>query len=200
MFGDLHQQWLRRVHEWDLVPRLLRNVATSSEVPLLCDEEVADHREDLRLFLSSKGLECFFTVPSGQPLALHLLRGMLTLPDDVDAELAVQLERGVGILDTISASGVWRPVEVPERFLVELLSWQEPWSSGRQDPDTVLQLVQEDVDLGFAEWLPGGLAEARVRFGAACPAGRLGLVKQDGSAPRLVGDSAVSGKLPLLDW
>ena len=30
----------------------------------------------------------------------------------------------------------------------------------RQDPDTVLQLVQEDVDLGFAEWLPGGLAEA----------------------------------------
>ena len=98
-----------------------------------------------------------------------------------------------GIRETILASGVWRPVEVPERPPVELLTWQEPWSSGRQDPETVLQLVQEDVDLGFAEWLPGGLAEARARFGTACAAGRLGLVKKEGSAPRLVGDSTVSG-------
>ena len=53
--------------------------------------------------------------------------------------------------------------------------------------------AQEDVDLGFAEWLPGGLAEARARFGTACAAGRLGLVKKEGSSPRLVGDSTVSG-------
>ena len=195
MFGGLRQQWLKRVHAWDLVPRLVSHVATSSEVPLLCDEEVASLREDLRLFLSSKGLQCSSNVPSGQPLALHLLRGMLLLSEDVDAELPIQLERGVptGMRETIPASGVWRPVEVPERPPVELLTWQEPWSSGRQDPDTVLQLVQEDVDLGFAEWLPGGLAEARARFGTACAAGRLGLVKKEGSAPRLVGDSTVSG-------
>ena len=100
---------IRRVHEWDLVPRLLRHVASSSEAPLLCDEEVADLREDLRLFLSSKGLECSSTVPSGQPLALHLLRGMRMLSNDVDAELPVQLERGVptGIRDTIPSSRVW---------------------------------------------------------------------------------------------
>ena len=144
MFGGLRQQWLRRVHAWDLVPRLVSPVATSSEVPLLCDEEVASLREDLRLFLSSKGLQCSSNVPSGQLLALHLLRGMLLLSDDVDAELPIQLVHGVptGIRETIPASGVWRPVEVPERPPVELLTWQEPWSSGRQDPETVLQLVQ----------------------------------------------------------
>ena len=76
-----------------MVPRLVSHVATSSEVPLLCDEEVASLREDLRLFLSSKDLQCSSNVPSGQPLALHLLRGMLLLSDDVDAELPIQLER-----------------------------------------------------------------------------------------------------------
>ena len=65
---------------------------------------------------------------------------------------------------------------------------------GAELPIQLERGVQEDVDLGFAEWLPGGLAEARARFGTACAAGRLGLVvKKEGSAPRLVGDSTVSG-------
>ena len=58
-----------------------------------------------------------------------------------------------------------------------------------------MRLVQADIDAAFAEWLPGGLAEAKVRFGAKCAAGklgRLGLVKKEGSDPRLVGDSTIS--------
>ena len=174
MFGGLRQQWLRRVHAWDLVPRLVSHAATSSEVPLFVMKKWLVFAKNCAFFLSSKGLQCSSNVPSGQPLALHLLRGMLLLSDDVDADLPIQLERGVptGIRETIPASGVWRPVEVPERPPVELLTWQEPWS---------------------AEWLAGGLAEARARFGTAFAAGRLGLVKKKGSAPRLVGDSTASG-------
>ena len=52
--------------------------------------------------------------------------------------------------------------------------------------------VQEDVQMGFAEWLLGGLDEARARFGDACVAGRLGVVQKESCAPRLVGDSTAS--------
>ena len=79
---------------------------------------------------------------------------------------------------------------------MELYTWPEPWGSGLQDLETVMKLVQEDVDLGFAEWLPGGLAEARARFGTACAAGRL---EKEGTDPRLLGDSTVSGA-NILCW
>ena len=36
------------------------------------------------------------------------------------------------------------------------------------------------------------MEEARKRFGPNCAAGKFGVVKKDGSAPRLVGDSSVS--------
>ena len=44
---------------------------------------------------------------------------------------------------------------------------------------------------GSREWLPGGLPEAKARFGARCAAGRLGLVHKEGSPPRLIGDSTI---------
>ena len=50
------------------------------------------------------------------------------------------------------------------------------------DPKTLLELVQADVDDGFAEWLSGGLAEAKERFGGLCTAGKLGLVHREGAA------------------
>ena len=143
----------------------------------------------------SKGFSCSSTVASGQPFALELLRGMLWLFDDVDVDLPLLLKAGVpaGVRRTIPPSGVWRPVEVPERPPVELLTWQQPWGSALKDPATLMRLVQEDVDLGFARWLPGGLEEARALFGSECAAGKLGLVQKQGSDPRLIGDSTVSG-------
>ena len=55
-----------------------------------------------------------------------------------------------------------------------------------------MELVQADISAGFAEWLRGGVAEAKRRYGNRCVAGRLGLVKKEGKEPRLVGDSSIS--------
>ena len=56
------------------------------------------------------------------------------------------------------------------------------------DPKCLMRLVQADIDAAFAEWLP----EANTRFGTKCAASKLGLVKKEGSDPRLVGDSTIS--------
>ena len=90
-------------------------------------------------------------------------------------------------------AGHLREVDVPEEVDGELHIFDFAWRFGLEDPDLLLRLVQEDVDLGFAEWLPGGLGEAQTRYGSRCAAGRLGLVYKAGAEPRLVGDSTVSG-------
>ena len=81
---------------------------------------------------------------------------------------------------------------MPTRPNLELLVLDAPWGTALDDPETLMELVQRDVDCGFAEWIDGGLDEVRRRFGRRCAAGRLGLVKKDGADPRLIGDSTIS--------
>ena len=176
---------------WGLVQRLLLQTKQSSETPLFLEEAVQFLRQDLQSFLLEQGLNCHANIADNQPLALDLLHGLLLLSQDIDQGLPGLLEHGVptGIEQTIPASGVWPAVEVPERLPLELITCEEPWGSGLSDPKLLMKLVQDDVDQGFAEWLPGGLPEAKQLFGQAIAAGKLGLVKKEGSAPRLVGDS-----------
>ena len=89
-------------------------------------------------------------------------------------------------------SGVWREVDVPAHPNLELLVLDAPSGFALDDPETLMDLVQRDVDCGFAEWIHGGVDEVRKQFGRQCAAGRLGLVKKDGADPRLVGDSTIS--------
>ena len=160
---------------------------------MLSEQEITVLRGDLITFLNKHGICRAGQIVPGQPLALELWDGLFCLTQDLDADLPRLLDQGVptGIVHTIPPSGVWREVEVAERPDLGLLVCDSPWGSGLDDPATVLDLVQADVDAGFAEWLPGGLPEAKARFGARCAAGRLGLVHKEGSPPRLIGDSTI---------
>lgn len=194
IFAKLRLRWLSRIHDWGVVQRLLLQIKQGSDTPLFVEEEAQFLRQDLQSFLLEQGLSCHANIADNQPLALDLLHGLLRLSQDIDQGLPGLLEHGVptGIEQTIPASGVWPAVEAPERLPLELITCEEPWGSGLSDPKLLMKLVQEDVDQGFAAWLPGGLLEAKQLFGEAVAAGKLGLVKKEGSAPRLVGDSTVS--------
>ena len=183
------------VCEWQLLPRLRSHVAQASREPLLCEDEVQCVRQRLADFLMSKGFPCKVEVPPGQPLTLDLWRALLLFCDDIDVKLPGILREGVptGILEDVLPSGVWRAVDKPVRPEgVELEILDEPLGSALEDPDCVMRLVQADVEAGFADWIPGGVEEARRLFEANCAAGKLGLVKKAGSEPRLVGDSSIS--------
>eukprot|EP00435_Cladocopium_sp_Y103_P069545 s709_g33.t1 len=193
--SGMRQQWWQRIQDWNLVQRLEAQVQTRARTPLLNDEEVSLVRNDLAVFLKSKGAAHNAEICPGQPLCLGLLQGCLELWKDLDLDLPRILAEGVptGILQTIHPSGVWRETEVAERPPTDLQIWNEPWSSGLANPDLLVELVQADVDEGFAEWVDGGLAEIERRFGSAVAAGKLGVVQKPGSAARLIGDSSISG-------
>ena len=193
-FAALRKQWFKRILEWGLVQRLQAHVHCKCKEPMLSASETATLRNDLQAFLLTQGLSADNNITAGQPLALGLMEACQQVCGDVDTKLTQQLAEGVptGVVNTIPASSVWQQVDVAERPELSLLVWDEPWQSGSDDPKTLLGLVQADVDDGFAEWLSGGLAEARERFGELCAAGKLGLVHREGAAPRLIGDSSVS--------
>ena len=179
--------------EWGLVQRLQAHVHCKCK-PMLDASETATLRNDLQAFLLTQGLSADNNITTGQPLALGLMEACQQVCGDVDTKLTQQLAEGVptGVVNTIPASSVWQQVDVAGRPELSLLVWDEPWQSGSDDPKTLLGLVPADVDDGFAEWLSGGLAEARERFGELCAAGKLGLVHREGAARRLIGDSSVS--------
>ena len=170
----LRQSWEQRVVAWNLIPRLLAHVDAADRCPLLSDDEVHVLRRDIVSFLRQKGWPCTAAVTEGQPFTLEVWGALLGYLNDCDAGLPDILQRGAptGILTDIPASGVWHPVERPERPDLEFLIHDEPWASATDDPDCLMRLVQADIDAGFAEWLPGGLDEVR--------------------KPRLVGDSSIS--------
>ena len=194
LFHDLRQQWWHRIFDWNLVSRLEAHVAARCRTPLLNDEEISCLRGDLASFLKKQGFACSSSIVSGQPIALDLLSGCLQLWSDVDVALPAQLAEGVscGVRSTIPASGVWRELETPERPPLELLTWSEPWPSGLKQPGLLQDLVQADVDAGFAEWLDGSITDVRRKFGDDCAAGKLGIVEKPGAPPRLIGDSTIS--------
>ena len=192
---QLRRMWLQRIDEYDLVPRLARalNLSSGERKAMLSEQEITVLRGDLITFLSKHGICRTGKIVPGQPLALELWDGLFCLTQDLDTDLPSLLDQGVptGIVHTIPPSGVWREVEVAQRPDLELLVCDSPWGSGLDDPATLLDLAQADVDAGFAEWLLGGLPEAKARFWARCAAERLGLVHKEGSPPRLIGDSTI---------
>ena len=191
-FAALRKQWFKRI--FGVGSGAAVAGACACKEPMLSASETATLRNDLQAFLLTQGLSADNNITTGQPLALGLMEACQQVCGDVDTKLTQQLAEGVptGVVNTIPASSVWQQVDVAERPELSLLVWDEPWQSGSDDPKTLLGLVQADVDDGFAEWLSGGLAEARERFGELCAAGKLGLVHRDGAAPRLIGDSSVS--------
>ena len=192
---EVRVQWLKYIKEWRLPEHLCEHVSSRSSDPLLSDGEIEVLREGLVSYLRSRGFRCSSHVEPGQPLALEILHALLRLSGDMDGALPELLRDGVptGIDEPIAPSGVWREVDVPEEVNGELHVFDSPWKSGLEDPELLMRMVQADVDMGFAEWLPGGLPQARERNGDRCAAGRLGLVCKDGADPRLIGDSTVSG-------
>ena len=67
--GGLRVEWLRLIHDWHLVPRLLRAVAERSKVAWLSHEEILALRGVLVSFLKR---HCSAALEPGQLLALEL--------------------------------------------------------------------------------------------------------------------------------
>ena len=70
------------------------------------------------------------------------------------------------------------------------------WQSAEDDPDTVQELIQKEVDSGWVVPFDGTIEDAQCAFPDGLAIGKLGLAISDSRPPRLVLDSTVCGVNP----
>ena len=67
------------------------------------------------------------------------------------------------------------------------------WQSAENDPETVQELIDKEVQEGWVEVFDGSLEDAQLRWPTGVAIGKLGLALSDSRPPRLVMDSSICG-------
>jgi len=194
--GGLRKRWTARLLKTGLHKHMIAQFATGSKEAPLSEAQLQGFLDDVRDFLhlpESAWKDCLHISP-GQPFRLELWKLLLREMNDPDVNFLDELNTGVrlGVHNDILASPLWpvQPSTVSDDQ--DLVQCESSWKSALDQPDVVWQLLQEEIDAGFIERVPGGLAQLQTDH-AHTAVGKLGLVCAENRAPRLVVDSTVSG-------
>ena len=188
--------FLSLMREWGIISRLLALVSAGLEQPLFTSMEERTLQEALVHYLTKQGFACSSAIVPHQPFLLEVWQALSLATFDIDSELPELLSEGVptGIISPIVPSKVWDNAgDMDVDLDCELLVHSSPWKSAADNVPLARSLMMQDVEAGFAYILPGGIDEAKCKWGSHVAAGRLGLVQVEGRKPRLIGDASISG-------
>ena len=194
--GGLRKRWTARLLQTGLHQQMLDQFATGSKDAPFTDAHLQGFLDDMLDFLRvpESARKAVLNITPGQPFRLELWKLLLREMNDPDVKFLDELNTGVrlGVHNDIIASPLWpvQPSTISDDQ--DLLQCESSWKSALDQPDVVWQLLQEEIDAGFIERVPGGLEQLQAEHSHTA-VGKLGLVCVDNRAPRLVVDSTVSG-------
>ena len=192
----LRKQWTTRILEMGLHTQILAHFAKGSKDPPLSAQQLQGFLLDVRdcLHVPTHVWEEALHVAPGQPFRLELWSLILQTMNDPDVSFLDELRSGVrlGVNNDIPASPLWPLQQSTISDDQDLIQCESSWKSALDQPDIVWQLLQEEIDAGFIERVPGGLAQLQQDHQHTA-VGKLGLVCAENRPPRLVVDSTVSG-------
>ena len=187
-FQTLGKNFFRSILSARLDQTLLRAFNEQQAEPPFSEEQLLPFKRFLDEFLLAQGIQPDWSIPPDQQLC-HCMQ-------DPDSDLFPFLISGVplGINEDILPSKCFplNPTDTP--YDPPLLSVHHTnWQSAEDDPTTVQELINKEVDAGWVEPFHGTLEEAQIHFGHGLALGKLGLALSYSRPPRLVLDSTVCG-------
>ena len=194
--GGLRKRWTARLLQTGLHQHMLDQFATGSKDAPFTDAHLQGFLDDMLeiLRVPESARQAVLDITPGQPFRLELWKLLLREMHDPDVKFLDELNTGVrlGVHNDIIASPLWpaQPSTISDDQ--DLIQCESSWKSALDQPDVVWQLLQEEIDAGFIERVPGGLEQLQAEHSHTA-VGKLGLVCADNRAPRLVVDSTVSG-------
>ena len=190
----LRSRWSKRLSDTKQCLKIVAALLSGCKEPPLSQAELAPYTDDLLELLGCPpGDHLLMAAPPGQPFKLHLWYRLASFLGDTDARLLLDLVQGVplGVNEQLVPSPAW-PIHIGTVTNPEpLLQCNDSWKSAQDHPDIVQQLVEEELQAGFIELVPGGLAELQASYSRTA-IGKLGVVIAEGRSPRLVVDSSIS--------
>ena len=182
-FNTLRKNFFNSILSARLDQTLLRAFNEQQAEPPFSDEQLQPFKHFLDEFLLAQGIQPDWSIPPDQQLCLHILQKLCHCMQDPDTDLFPYLIAGVplGIHEEILPSKCF-PLNLNDNpYEPPLLSVHHTnWQSAEDDPTTVQELINKEVDAGWVEPFNG----------------TLGLALSDSRPPRLVLDSTVCGVNP----
>ena len=196
-FCELREVWWTRIEEWNLVERLKAGFK-KGEPGLLSSDELLTVRQDAITFLARHGFYVTGCVAEGQPFALEIMHGLLSLCKDKDQVLPHILKRGIttGVWEEIPPSGVFEAENRQAPEWTDIRSCERNWPSAEKEEQKVAELLEQEVQQGWVERWQGTWEDAEARWGERAVCGKLAIIQMEGKEDRLVGDSSACGASP----
>ena len=196
-FRELRDTWSERVKQWSLEQRL-KDGFKKGDPGLLSAEELNIVRHDAVVFMAKRGIQVDVSVAAGQPFALGIMRGLLSLCQDRDQALPAILESGIttGVWEEIPPSGVFEVENRRSTEWTDIRSCERNWPSAEREETKVAELLAKEVQQGWIEPWEGSWEDAVARWGERAVCGKLAVIQMEGKEDRLVGDSSACGASP----
>ena len=196
-FCELREMWRVRIGYWNLEDRLKAGFVKGSG-GVLSAEELQAVRQDAVDFLAKRGIKVSDQVSGGQPFALDIMRGLLSLCRDRDQILPRILEKGIstGVWEEIPPSGVFAREDRQASDWTDIRSCEKNWPSAEKEEEKVAELLENEVQQGWVERWQGTWQDAIARWGERAVCGKLAIIQMEGKDDRLVGDSSACGASP----
>eukprot|EP00435_Cladocopium_sp_Y103_P007137 s4429_g2.t1 len=159
---------------WMFVANRLRLALTSGcRVPPLSEAELHPYISDLWQILGipeSQALDTLHIHP-GQPFRLKLWTKLADFLTDADVP--------VGVNEQLAPSPAWPQHKGTVSQGDPLLQCHDSWKSVADQAEIVQQLIDEEVESGFIEPIPGGMSQLKESY-EEIAVGKLGLVLAEG--------------------
>ena len=192
---DLRTSWMKKIVNLRFDQIIQQYFAGDHSAPPFSAEQLAPFRVDLEQFLQSLGHNPDWQVREHQPMHLHILRSLSQVLQDRDTSLFDCLIRGVstGFRHDIPVSNCFPPNDRPSPPETPLSAHLSNWHSAEEDPALTQELIDKEVQEGWAFPFDGSLEEAQDRWPVGVSIGKLGIAHSEGRSPRLVLDNSICG-------
>ena len=198
-FQLLRKSFFKLIMDTRMDQTILRAFNERQSEPPFSDAQLQPFKTLLEEFLLAQGVEPDWSIPPDQQLCLHILQQLCRCMDDPDHALFDYLIAGVplGIDEDITPSRCFPMHQTDTPYDPPLLSVHHTnWQSAEDDPATVQELIDKEVDAGWVAKFDGTLEDAQTHFQHGLALGKLGLALSDSRPPRLVLDSTICGVNP----
>ena len=194
VFESLRHSLFDFILSKQLHKEFLANIAKKLSDPPFTESVVDEARKILSEFLQQHSKPADWTIREHQPMYLSIMHSLQFFMPDEDVPLFPSLIEGVstGFHSDVAPSGFFPPNDKPDLPSTLLSIHLANWQSAEKEPQTTLELVDEEVKQGWVYKFQGSIDDAKQHFSHVA-IGRLGVAFSDSHPPRLVVDSSVCG-------
>ncbi len=166
VFRSLRQSLFEFIFSKNLRKEFLANIANKLSDPPFSDNIVDEARQLMSRFLQQHSKPADWTIREHQPMYLSIMHILQFFMPNEDVPLFPSLIEGVstGFHSDVDPSGCFPHNDKPDLPSTPLSIHLANWHSAEKEPQTTLELVDEEIKQGWVYKFQGSIDDAKKHF------------------------------------